>query len=65
MPFVYEQGLACDYICESTYPANLDAAVRAEMMTWIRSMSAQSRQRIGKVGIMQGSDVDLKRMEHE
>ena len=63
--FIYENGLPVDYIVSEACNTAVSDAVRAEMLRWMRSLSGQSRVRTGKVGIMQGSAVDLKRMEHE
>lgn len=63
--FIYENGLPVDYIVSDYCNPEVADDVRAEMLRWIRTLSGQSRVRMGKVGLMQGSAVDLKRMEHE
>lgn len=64
--FIYDcHGLPIDYVPSETYPPEVDSAVRDHMMKWIRTLHGQSRRRLGKVGIIQGSTVNLDRMEHE
>jgi hypothetical protein len=63
--FIYEDGLITDYICSADYPPEVDRQVREHMLEWARSLPGQARVRLGKVGTMQGSEVNLKRMEHE
>lgn len=65
MPFVYENGLPVGYECESEYSPEITAAVEAHMLAWFRSLPGQSRQRLGKVGMIQGSEVNLRRLENE
>lgn len=63
--FIYEDGLPVDYIVSETCDPAIEEAVKTEMLRWMRSLPGQSRVRMGKIGIMQGSDVNLKRMENE
>lgn len=63
--FVYKGGVIVDYVCDMDYSPDVAGLVRQHMLEWARSLGGQSRVRLGKVGIMQGSNVNLKRMEHE
>ena len=63
--FVYENGMPVDYICAGEMAPEIDAAVRAHMLAWYRSLPGQARVRLGKVGVMEGSKVNLKRLDNE
>lgn len=63
--FMYEGGMIVDYVTSANYPPEVDRQVREHMLAWARTLPGQSRVRLGKIGTMQGSDVNLKRMEHE
>ena len=64
--FIYDsQGLIVGYECTAEYPEHIRAGVENHMLQWARDLKGQSRRRLGKVGIMQGSNVNLDRMENE
>lgn len=63
--FIYENGLVTDYAPSGRYPENIEQELRRKMVAWANSLGGQSRVRLGKIGIMEGSEVNLKRMENE
>lgn len=63
--FIYENGLPVDYIPTMNYNSETEQFVRESMMNWIRTAPGQVRVRVGKIGRMQGQEVNLKRMENE
>lgn len=63
--FIYENGLPVDYECDAEYSPEIDRQVREKMVVWFRGLPPQSRRRLGKVGQMQGSEVNLSRVENE
>jgi hypothetical protein len=64
--FIYDDdGLITGYEVTGNYPEAIRAGVEAHMVAWARGLGGQSRRRLGKVGMMQGSAVNLDRMEHE
>lgn len=64
--FIYdENGMVVDFEVHSTCnPAVVDQ-VREAMLEWYRNLPGQVKVRLGKVGMMQGSEVNLKRIENE
>lgn len=62
--FIYEDGLPVRYIANNPDPV-INAAVEEHMLNWFRSLPGQSRVRLGKIGIMQGQEPNLKRLDNE
>lgn len=71
--FIYEDGLPVAYDhtvhefgCRNgCINPDVHDAVDRRMLQWLKNHSGQTRVRVGKIGLMQGSEVNLKRMEHE
>lgn len=71
--FVYEDGMPMaydhtdnNYACRNgcTAPV-LHAAVEDAMVAWMNKMPATTRVRAGKVAMMYGETVDIKRLANE
>lgn len=63
--FVYEDGVVVDYLPSANHTPAVDKFIRDYMVNWARSLPGQSKVRLGKVGIMQGQEVNLKRLDNE
>lgn len=63
--FIYENGIVVDYVPTAQHPAAVERMIREHMVNWANSLPGQSKVRLGKIGMMQGSEVNLKRLDNE
>jgi len=64
--FIYEDGIVVDYVLSSySTDEDVNRTVKEHMLQWHNSLPGQIKVRLGKVGIMQGQNPNLKRLDNE
>lgn len=64
--FIYENGIVVDYIRDMPHTdPEINRAVVEHMLEWHRTLPGQVKVRLGKVGLMQGQEPNMKRLDNE
>ena len=64
--FIYDDnGMVVDYEVHASCNPRVVDGVRTAMLEWYHNLPGQVKGRLGKIGMMQGFDVNLKRITNE